>query len=297
MAKTISLVLGSGGARGYAHIGIIEEVLSRGYEIKAIAGTSMGALIGGAYASGTLETYKEWILGLKYFDIIRLLDLSFTSLGGLLAGDRIIKVLTDMLGNQNIEDLPIPYTAVATDLDARKEIWFQDGSLLQAIRASIAIPMLFTPLYYQNRLLVDGGVLNPVPIAPTISAHTDLILAVDLNSNIPPLEMVTTRSIESDIKEHKIFERWFNKYSKGKEKTVSTKPGSFDILSQTVEVMQDVLTRYQMATHRPDIVVPVSANQCRFFEFHKAAEIIQVGRLQASTALNTFDAYNRSTSD
>ncbi|WP_211828211.1 patatin-like phospholipase family protein [Kistimonas asteriae] len=300
MAKTVSLVLGSGGARGYAHIGVIDELLARGYEISAIAGCSMGALVGGLYAAGRLEAYREWVMELKYLDVIRLLDLSFRS-PGVFRGGRVLEAMSGMVGDCLIEDLRIPYTAVATDLNARKEIWFQEGDLLQAIRASIAIPSLFTPVEYNGRLLVDGGVLNPIPIAPTVSAHTDLIIAVDLNADIAPLQIACDPVPAA--KEQRILERWFRKLKKSgsdddsdesMQRTVelaSGKTGMLDIVNQSLEIMQEVLTRHQMAAYSADVLIPVSARQCRFYEFHRAEDLIQVGRLQAASLLDQYPQF------
>jgi len=180
MKKRIALVLGSGGARGYAHIGVIEELERRGYDIACIAGCSMGAVVGGIYAAGKLKEYREWIESLDYLDVLRLVDVSFRL--GAIRGEKVFGQIRDIVGEINIEDLRIPYTAVATDLTNQQEIWFQEGSLHQAMRASAAIPSLFTPVMQGNRMLVDGGLLNPLPIVPVVSSHCDLIIAVNLNS-------------------------------------------------------------------------------------------------------------------
>ncbi len=180
MKKRIALVLGSGGARGYAHIGVIEELESRGYEIACIAGCSMGAVVGGIYAAGKLDMYRDWIQSLDYLDVLRLVDVSFRL--GAIRGEKVFGQIRNMVGEINIEDLRIPYTAVATDLTHQQEIWFQEGCLHQAMRASAAIPSLFTPVMQGNRMLVDGSLLNPLPIVPVVSSHCDLIVAVNLNS-------------------------------------------------------------------------------------------------------------------
>jgi NTE family protein len=180
MNKRIALVLGSGGARGYAHIGVIEELERRGYDIACIAGCSMGAVVGGIYAAGKLKEYREWIESLDYLDVLRLVDVSFRL--GAIRGEKVFGQIRDIVGEINIEDLRIPYTAVATDLTNQQEIWFQEGCLHQAMRASAAIPSLFTPVMQGNRMLVDGGLLNPLPIVPVVSSHCDLIVAVNLNS-------------------------------------------------------------------------------------------------------------------
>jgi NTE family protein len=180
MKKRVALVLGSGGARGYAHIGVIEEIERRGYEIACIAGCSMGAVVGGIYAAGKLDEYRHWIESLDYLDVLRLVDVSFKL--GAIRGEKVFGQIRKIVGEVNIEDLRIPYTAVATDLTNQQEIWFQEGCLHQAMRASAAIPSLFTPVVQGNRTLVDGGLLNPLPIVPVVSSHCDLIIAVNLNS-------------------------------------------------------------------------------------------------------------------
>jgi len=180
MSKRVALVLGSGGARGYAHIGVIEELERRGYDIACIAGCSMGAVIGGIYAAGKLDDYRRWIESLDYLDVLRLVDVSFRL--GAIRGEKVFGQIRKIVGEVNIENLRIPYTAVAADLTNQQEIWFQEGCLHQAMRASAAIPSLFTPVVQGNRMLVDGGILNPLPIIPVVSSHCDLIVAVNLNS-------------------------------------------------------------------------------------------------------------------
>jgi NTE family protein len=180
MSKRVALVLGSGGARGYAHIGVIEEIERRGYDIACIAGCSMGEVIGGIYAAGKLDEYRNWIESLDYLDVLRLVDVSFRL--GAIRGDKVFGQIRKIVGDINIEQLRIPYTAVAADLTNQQEIWFQEGCLHQAMRASAAIPSLFTPVMQGNRMLVDGGILNPLPIVPVVSSHCDLIIAVNLNA-------------------------------------------------------------------------------------------------------------------
>lgn len=180
MSKKVALVLGSGGARGYAHIGVIEELQARGYEIGCIAGCSMGAVVGGIFAAGKLREYREWTESLDYLDVLRLLDVSFRL--GAIRGERVFGRIQEIVGDVDIENLNIPFTAVATDLTNQQEIWFQEGCLHQAMRASAAIPSLFTPVIQGKRMLVDGGLLNPLPIVPVVSSHCDLIIAVNLNA-------------------------------------------------------------------------------------------------------------------
>ena len=176
---TAALVLGSGGARGYAHIGAIQVLAERGIDVVAISGSSMGALVGGLYAAGKLDVYTEWVLGMTQLDVVRLLDFSLSAPGAI-RGAKIVARVGDLLDGARIEDLPIPYTAVATDLDNGREVWFQRGPVDAAIRASIAIPGFITPVMLNGRLLADGGILNPVPIAPTASATAEVTIAISL---------------------------------------------------------------------------------------------------------------------
>jgi NTE family protein len=175
----IRLALGSGGARGYAHIGAVQVLEERGYEIAAISGTSMGALVGAARAAGALEEYAEWASGLTQRDVLRLLDPSLRAPYGI-RGEKILARFNELVGSARIEELPIPYTSVATDLLARKEVWFQQGPVDVAVRASIALPTFIKPVMLNGRLLVDGGLMNPLPIAPMAGVHADLTVAIDL---------------------------------------------------------------------------------------------------------------------
>ena len=175
----MALALGAGGARGYAHIGAIRELQRRGMEIAEVSGTSMGALIGGLAAHGTLDEYEEWALGLKRSDVFRLMDPSWSGPGAISA-DKVLEKVNELIGEVTIEQLPIHFTAVATDLAARREVWFQSGPLHAAIRASIAIPGIITPVLINGRLLVDGGLLNRVPIEPLARAAADLTIAISL---------------------------------------------------------------------------------------------------------------------
>ncbi|BBY41288.1 putative NTE family protein [Mycobacterium mantenii] len=187
----MALALGSGGARGYAHIGVIEALAARGYEIVGISGSSMGALVGGLQAAGRLDEFTDWAKSLTQRTILRLLDPSISAAGVMRAG-KILDAVRDILGPVAIEELPIPYTAVATDLLAGKSVWFQRGPLDEAIRASIAIPGVIAPHAVEGRLLADGGILDPLPMAPLAAVNADLIIAVSLSGS----EAITTREPE-----------------------------------------------------------------------------------------------------
>lgn len=200
MSKTVALVLGSGGARGMAHVGVIQEIEARGYKVVSVSGCSIGAVVGAFYSANKLDVFYEWAKSLNYLTVLRLVDFSFIS-NGAIRGDKLFSVLSDMLGDIQIEDLPIPYTAVATDLISSKEVWFQRGSLERAMRASAAIPGLIQPVEYENRLYVDGGVLNPLPIAASVSAHADYIIAVDLSADVPVPVIKDAKQLAAEAKE------------------------------------------------------------------------------------------------
>jgi NTE family protein len=190
----VALALGSGGARGYAHIGVIETLRERGYEIVGIAGSSMGAVVGGLHAAGRLDEFADWAKSLTQRTILRLLDPSISA-AGVLRAEKILDAVREILGPIAIEQLPIPYTAVATDLLAGKSVWFQRGPLDEAIRASIAIPGVIAPHQVEGRLLADGGILDPLPMAPIAAVNADLTIAVSLNGS----EVITSRNEEPGV--------------------------------------------------------------------------------------------------
>ncbi len=282
--KKISLVLGSGGARGYAHIGVIEE-LQKHFQIVAISGASMGALIGGLYAAGKLNEYKEWVLGLDVFDVMKLLDFTFDK-RGLVGGERVTRKLRKILGDVKIEELPCSYTAVATDLKRNREVWFQKGDLLEAIRASIAIPSFFTPVEKEGMLLVDGGILNPLPVAPTMSSPSDLTIAVSLlGTGEAPIIRIPEAIAQKETRLASIVDDVVDKArhifaDKQKEYHL------FDIVDMTIEAMQKTLSNYRIGGYPPDILIEIPQSIGGTLDFHKAYEIIEIGRKQAKKMLS-----------
>ena len=270
--QTISLVLGSGGARGLAHIGIIRRLEELGFEIVSISGCSIGALIGAFYAAGRLDAYAKWVQTLDAFDIVKLLDLDGE--GGLVHGGRLMRKLEELLeGDRRIEDLPLRYHAVATDIGEQKEVWIRQGSLLEAVRASIAIPMLFEPVRKNGMRLVDGGVLNPVPIAPTFGDESDLIVAVNLGGEAaptPPLPSPTLDEMEFTDK----IKAYFSKFA---FTNPFFKNEMFDVAGRSFDTMQANLSRVKLAAYPPDIEITIPRNLCTMLEFHRAKEIIAYG--------------------
>ncbi len=289
----ISLVLGSGGARGYAHIGVIEELEAHGFAIRSIAGSSMGALIGGVYASGNLDRYADWVRPLQRLDVLRMLDWTLSG-GGFIKGDRIIGALRRMIGDVDIEDLPIPYTAVAVDLDAQREVWFSRGPLFDAIRASIAIPTVFRPHHYQGRLLVDGGLLNPLPISPTLRDLTDATIAVDVNAPAEPLHASvappeTTQPLVAGAQRAGVRGRiagFVESVIEKRERRVAEhEPGVLELFGRSLDAVQATITRLQLAAQPPDLLITIPSNVCAFYEFHRAEEVIELGRRRTREAL------------
>jgi len=282
--KTVSLVLGSGGARGLAHIGVIHWLEENGYEIKSISGCSMGSLIGGVYAAGKLDEFEKWICALTKLDIVTLLDMSW-SRSGLVQGDKIIDTLVELVGDQTIEDLPIPFTAVAADIDSEKEVWINSGSLFKAIRASISLPLFFTPYDHKGTKLIDGGVLNPVPIAPTFSDDTQMTIAVNLGG---PLENIQTSKDkqESPTKESKSFHEKISHYIDDLKENIQREVeeidlGVFDISNQAFDAMQSTIARQKLAAYPPDHEITIARNACGTLEFDRADEMIELGYKKA----------------
>ena len=271
MGKRVSLVLGSGGARGLAHIGIIRYLNENGYTIESIAGSSIGALIGGFYAAGKLDAYEEWVRTLDALDIIKLLD--FDGEGGLLSGVRLMKKLEEFVGDVKIEELPIAFSAVASDIDNEKEIWIKEGRLLDAIRASIAIPMFFAPYKLGGRKLVDGGVLNPVPIAPTFGDDTEETIAVNLGAKMAHKDLLG-KPTQQEVGFMQTIGSYLSKLSLRK----GILQGSlFAIAQKSFDTMQSDLSRIKLAAYPPDTLIEIPRDLCGMLEFNRANEIIEYG--------------------
>lgn len=290
--KTVSLVLGSGGARGLAHIGVIHWLKENGYDIQSISGCSMGALVGGVYACDKLDVFEEWMRAVSRLDIFKLLDLSWGK-QGLVEGERIISTLKELIGDQKIEDLPLKYTAVAADIDREKEVWLTRGSLFDAIRASISLPLFFTPVETKGMKLLDGGILNPVPIAPTFEDRTDMTIAVNLGG--PPVQTEPSDPLpetrESGASSGDGFYARVSAFVedlKGRAPTVGG--GSWQMLgiaNQTFDAMQGAIARQKLAAYPPDHTIVIARDACGTLEFDRAEEMIALGYKAASKELGS----------
>ena len=372
----VALALGSGGARGYTHIGVIRELQARGHEVVGVSGASMGAVVGALYAAGKLDDFEKWVRGLTQPAVLRLLDVSFAG-GGAIRANRIMAVIGAMLDDVRIEDLEIPFTAVATDLRARREVWFTRGPADVAVRASFAIPSVITPALVGGRLIVDGGVTNPVPLEPLAPLNSDLLLAVSLTGRrsgirgstfqessdpdevspeaepkisrrgVPagpgPAGKLTgrIRTAAADVRDGDLVRLIAARFGQdaavpededssggsgdavddlvdgvddgtagdrvpgqpsdvveevvdeGEQEVAAdaeeSLPGSlriFDVVTHTVEAMESIVTAYRMAGNRPDVLVEVPSDACSTFDFHRADELIALGRRLTAEALD-----------
>jgi NTE family protein len=289
--RTVSLVLGSGGARGLAHIGVIRALESAGFEIRTIAGSSMGALVGGIHAAGRLDAYEDWVCGLDQSDVFGLVDWTLSG-GGLIRGRKLIRELAELIGEYDIEKLPIDFTAVAVDLDAGREVWLDRGPLFDAIRASIAIPGVFTPHEVRGRTLVDGGILDPVPIAPTLRSVNDLVVVVDVNG---PSRQPPPLADESEEQSNRVLEK-FRELVNGwrdDQPEAATRPGLMATMMRALDIMEAAIARHHLAIFRSDIMISVPKNTCAVHEFHRAKDIIALGKRMAREALSEHEMERR----
>jgi NTE family protein len=317
----VALCLGSGGARGYAHIGVINELRDRGHDVVGIAGSSMGSLVGGLQAADKLDDFAAWASSLTQRAVLRLLDPSLTA-AGVLRADKIIDAVHDILGDVAIEDLPIPYTSVSTDLIAGRSVWLQRGPVVAAIRASIAIPGLISPHVLEGRLLADGGILDPLPMAPIAAVNADLTIAVSLNGDNPCgagseprptgerlsrmwrsttalLDTAAARTVLETPAARSVLSRFSSSVEEdeadgsdadgvdGDDPVRVPRLGSFEVMNRTIDIAQSALMRHTLAAYPPDLLIEVPRTTCRSLEFYRAAEVIEVGQELAALALDT----------
>lgn len=283
--KSVSLVLGSGGARGLAHVGIIRYLEDQECVIQSIAGCSIGAVIGGIYATGQMEEYVRWATAIDRFDIVSLMDFTWDG-AGLMKGEKVINTLRELVGDVNFEDLPVRLTVTAADIISGREVWIQSGNLFDGIRASMSLPLILTPVPYNDGLLIDGGVLNPVPIAPTFSDTTDLTIAVDLSGKSQQ-QSQPQREAPAPVKEenddepefHERIRAFIEKMQGGKKTSRKAKTdwSSYDIAYQAFDAMQGAIARQKLAAYPPDKTITISRDACRTMEFDRAQEMIDLG--------------------
>ncbi len=254
--RRVALVLAGGGARGVAHIGAIEELERQGFEIAAVAGTSMGALVGGMYASGHLEAFKEWMCTLDKYKVFGLVDFTLST-EGLVKGERVIKAMQELVPDVQIERMPVPFAAVAADLLTGREVVLDRGGLYEAIRASISIPSVFRPVHRDGMVLIDGGTVNPLPLNRVRREEGDLLVAVDVSA---PFAADPAVRVNASLNYYKV-------------------------LIASSQIMQQHITQLMCRLYRPDVLVQMPADSYGMFEFYRSAELVEAGRMATRTAL------------
>lgn len=276
----IGLALGSGIVRGWAHIGVIRALVKHGFKPDIIAGTSVGALAGAAYATDKLDDLEDWARELTRMKVLRYMDLHVKT-GGLLGGRRLYKLLREHWGDKNIDDLPVKFVAVATDMVTGHEVWLRSGDLVQAMRASFALPGIFPPMKYSNRLLVDGALVNPVPVSACQALGANMIIAVNLNGDVigkarkPGKSYPTVAGFDPllDMKQPE-------KASSFSQRIFNRRPDSpsvFGVLASAMNIIQDRLARSRLAGEPPDVMIAPRIGHIGLMEFEKVDELIRLG--------------------
>lgn len=294
--KTVSLVLSSGGARGLAHVGVIEELEKRGYEIQEIAGCSAGALVGGMYAAGKMNEFKDWICNLDRIDVFSLMDFTFSS-KGFIKGEKVFQALKKVVPDCMIEDLPLKFSCNAVNIDSGKEQLFSKGSLYKAIRASGSIPSVFLPAKYDKQHFIDGGVLNPIPIS-LISNLENIVVVVDVNGSEEDFLKLPKKSsseksglsLPSWLKEYQRKMKQFFPEEKKEEKKESY--SALDLVTRSFDLLQDQYCNLILEKYPIDVTIKISRSQAGTLEFHRSAEMIEIGKLKAIEALDQFEDGN-----
>lgn len=295
--KTVSLVLSSGGARGMAHIGVIEALEEKGYEIVSIAGCSAGALIGGIYATGQLPKFKDWICNLDRIDVFSLMDFTLSS-KGFIKGEKVFGELKKLIDDCDIEDLNVLFRCNAVEIPSGKEKVFKSGSLYKAIRSSVSIPTVLTPARIGRNEYIDGGILNPIPFNLLDENHLgELIAAVDLNGPKEALVQVKKENkkepalkLPSWMKEYQSkFSKYFNTEEKVQKEEKHKGMSSVELLNYSFDLLQDKLSALVIEKHRADILIEISREQAGTLEFHRAEELIQVGKEKMLEAIKDFE--------
>ncbi len=296
---TIALALGGGAARGFAHIGVIRTLLEHGIKPDVIVGTSIGAVVGGCYAAGRLDEFEEWSRKLTRRGLLGYLDISLSG-SGLISGDKLSSNLEEALGDVRIEELPIPFATIATEVGTGHEIWLTHGRLVDALRASYALPGIFPPVRLGGRWLVDGALVNPVPVSAARVLGGRMVIAVNLNADILGRggTIASHGSDETD--------EWFREQMRtrptglrgmfGAERTLrrqffgsTSQPGIPTVMADAFNIMQDRITRARLAGDPPDVTVTPRLGHVGWFDFHRAAETIEIGTRTCERALDLVD--------
>ena len=298
LRPTIGLALGGGAARGFAHIGVIRTLIAKGYRPDIIAGTSFGAVVGGCYAAGKLDDVEQWGLGLTRRRVLTYLDVSFSGMG-LLSGGRLAEKLNGTLGDTKIEELPIRFGAIATEIGTGHEIWITRGRLADAVRASYALPGIFPAVQIGQRWLMDGALVNPVPVSAARALGARVVIAVNVNTDMfgrgttihdHGAEPETDPPLEEEVASRGLLGRFSaEKTAKRRFLGTATRPGLSNVMVEAFNVMQDRITRARLAGDPPDVLINPRIGRIGLFDFHKAEEAIAIGAEAAERALDSFD--------
>ena len=284
MGKDVALVLSSGGARGLAHIGAIEELEAHGYRITSIAGCSMGALIGGVYAAGKLKEFREWMKTVDRKKMLKLTDFSL-SLNHIAKGSRILEAIMEFVPDMPIEDLPIPYCAVATDLKAGHEVVFNKGNLFDAIRASISLPSFYEPVHRDDMILIDGGVTNPIPLNRVVRHEGDILVGVDVSGH----DYKKQSEIQQELAEKRKRSKSLSQQILNKLIPDNLEFNYYTMLSRVSSVMirQNSILMAQLM--KPDVLVDIQMSRYGGFDYDKSEKLIAIGRQKTQQALSKYN--------
>lgn len=275
-------------------MGVIDVLLERGYRIAGIAGCSMGAVVGGIYAAGYHDAYRQWLLQLTRQKVFSLFDFTLTK-SGFVKGEKVFQVLSQFIQLPPIESFPIPFTAVAADIVTHKEVWYRSGNLQKALRASIAIPGVFTPVQDGDRVLVDGGVLNPLPLNAVEKKEGDIVIAVNLNGHAQAQQANTgEKTDDANLLQDILSWLRFNNNHKGntpmEKRYANTSVG--ELLQYSFHLTQDRVVELMLSLYRPEILIEIPRNACNTFDFHRAAELMEMGRQTCAAVLDAWEAEN-----
>lgn len=288
----VGLALGSGSARGWAHIGVIRALEQAGIRPGLVCGTSIGALVGAAYAAGELERLEQWVLGLRFKNVVAFMDVSLSS--GLIKGERLMDDLRRNFVDRPLEELAMPFAAVATSLRTGAEVWLRNGSTLDAVRASIAVPGLFAPKLREGSMLVDGGLVNPVPVSLARAMGADVVIAVDLCSDIlgrylrPPVKAPGGEVSEWLRKLQGNLGALLPQHSPDEPKM----PSMVEVLNASIDIMEVRISRSRMAGEPPDLVVAPRLAHFDLLDFHRAKEAIEEGKRAVERVAHNLPALN-----
>jgi NTE family protein len=288
----IGLVLGSGAARGWAHIGVIRALANAGVRPDIVCGTSVGALVGAAYAAGNLERFEDWALRMRFRDVISFLDVRLN--GGLLNGTRLMSFIASLMDDTPIEELAMPFGAVATTLQTGAEVWLRTGSAYEAVRASLAMPGLFAPVQREDTLLVDGALVNPVPVSLARAMGADVVIAVDLSSNVLGRHVIV--EAEPAGSPPSPSNEWMSRL-RGNLSALwpaahgPRRPSVLNVIASSLDIMLVRITRSRMAGEPPDVVVAPRLGHLGLFDFHRAEEAIKEGERAMTVALESLELF------